>query len=1070
MNRRRFLLNTSTLSAALTFTNAPFLAAIDQRGSAKPGDVKPAVRKGRVALANESIAWNVEWHDGKLASTGLENKLSGKSFPLSAVEELTVTLSAADHRVEIPWWKFQFGPDTSNVPLEEERGLKLGFHRPELQDEPWQVTENLLLKRLSGPKQRYQDDIRYEGFGWFRRSIELPSTARGQELNIVLGGYDQQDWNDYWVYLNGEEVGHRSAQGRWRTPGIFKIAPGDAAYSSLRFGTGEPNLLAVRTRGFDKRFGGYSDELLRRYVFEPFWVDQFITVGAPYLRVTDFEVRTVASSATKATFELTSPSTGVDAVLHYELDGPTRRKWAEIQNRGGTERLLLDVQVDDFRSTLPASEGGPGAPIFLGQEAFTALEHPTGINQGDGNRVRLIHFPGRALPAGGSYRTRTALVSVARAGEALQHFNDYLQSRSPRKQKALSLYTPYGINNPSGACPALNDLETLNILDVVEQWKKKGIDLDYFTLDQGWLDPTSDLTGFAAQCYPEGPAKIVERVRAMGMKFGLWFSISGAPWSCAENPAMNPSFMPPPGDPDAGHHPIEMFNTGYGMLHGRLCVASEPYSSMLKNAVMRLIKENGLKLFKIDMGTYYCNSTEHGHLPGKYSVEAQYEHLLELAATGRRADPDVYVMWYWGLRSPFFALFGDSVFESGLFMEGSGTSWFPTLYYRDSVTLNLDQGTQFASTIPPINKDSLGVWLADIRWGNFMGSERWREALVMDLGRGSLIFPQLWGDIHLLDDGDVEFLSEMNGIAKGRAEMFLHRRNILGDPWKNEVYGYANSRGAEGFLFINNAHFGGRVAELRLGPELGLDAPAGTPIDIVSRFPERKLIAPPEGADFKIGDVATIWLRPFEVLMLEVGPLNDAGSSSATTLSREAARNLPVRTFSTPDEVGNWSHKLAIQHRSPVEAWADVHFVHANNFEKKGFEKKSQVWNVDLPSLENGPHILAIPILLRRDGEEWRYAPAAVEIVQVVAYVGDQRIQMIPVPDARQFGNTQNAGCSWVVYKFRLNPQWSGKKLRFAVAAYVPQEVEVVAECWVIQQWWQEPSRPQGDGFFADEP
>ena len=39
MNRRRFLLNTGKLSAALTITNAPFLAALDHPGNAKPGAV-----------------------------------------------------------------------------------------------------------------------------------------------------------------------------------------------------------------------------------------------------------------------------------------------------------------------------------------------------------------------------------------------------------------------------------------------------------------------------------------------------------------------------------------------------------------------------------------------------------------------------------------------------------------------------------------------------------------------------------------------------------------------------------------------------------------------------------------------------------------------------------------------------------------------------------------------------------------------------------------------------------------------------------------------------------------------
>jgi len=36
---------------------------------------------------------------------------------------------------------------------------------------------------------------------------------------------------------------------------------------------------------------------------------------------------------------------------------------------------------------------------------------------------------------------------------------------------------------------------------------------DYFTLDTGWMDHASDLTRFAPQCYPTGPAKIVERVK-----------------------------------------------------------------------------------------------------------------------------------------------------------------------------------------------------------------------------------------------------------------------------------------------------------------------------------------------------------------------------------------------------------------------------------------------------------------------------------------------------------------------------------------------------------------------------
>ena len=57
-----------------------------------------------------------------------------------------------------------------------------------------------------------------------------------------------------------------------------------------------------------------------------------------------------------------------------------------------------------------------------------------------------------------------------------------------------------------------------------------------------------------------------------------------------------------------------------------------------------------------------------------------------------------------------------------------------------------------------------------------------------------------------------------------------------------------------------------------------------------------------------------------------------------------------------------------------------------------------------------------------------------------------------------------------MVYKFRLNPQWSGQKLQFAVSAYLPEGVEAMVEGWVVEQWWDERTRPIGDGYYADGP
>ena len=95
-------------------------------------------------------------------------------------------------------------------------------------------------------------------------------------------------------------AGERPANSPW--------APDHPVYSSLRFGPGEKNLLAVRTRGFDKRFGGLSDEVLKHYVYEPVWADQVISVGPPYLEIADLEVQQIQQQGPdKVIFALQSP-------------------------------------------------------------------------------------------------------------------------------------------------------------------------------------------------------------------------------------------------------------------------------------------------------------------------------------------------------------------------------------------------------------------------------------------------------------------------------------------------------------------------------------------------------------------------------------------------------------------------------------------------------------------------------------------------------------------------------------------------------------------------------------------
>ncbi|PWU18938.1 MAG: hypothetical protein C5B50_07940 [Verrucomicrobia bacterium] len=827
-------------------------------------------------------------------------------------------------------------------------------------------------------------------------------------------------------------------------------------------------------------------------------------VAQPVQRVEDFEVleaRSVVGPAEAATnakagdkavpapgevvFELQSRSLAVEVRLHFQLDGPTRRKWVEVTNRAGKDLLLLDVDLDDLTTDGTVSGGGQGQPVFLEDEVFVAIEHPAGFDEANQNHIHLAHYPGKRLAPGETFVSHAALVSVAKRGGALEHFVSYIQAKSRRATRgqavrapALSVYTPFGINNQWGACPTLDDEETLNVLDLLGKWEKRGVHFDYFTLDTGWVDPNSDLTRFRPTCFPNGPGEIVRRVDALGMKFGLWFATGWAAESCWDYPAglSGQSGISMPyrlGYPDKAHEG-HMF-----------CFGSEAYFKTLKNAVLYHVRENKVRLLKFDGGNYYCDSAEHGHLPGKYSVEPMFDKLLDIAQSARAVAPDVFIMWYWGLRSPFWAIYGDLIFESGLQMEGSGTSTFPALYYRDSVTLAQDQNAQFAKTIPPAVKDSLGVWLADNRWGNFMGKERWREALVMDFGRGNLVVPNIWGNLHHLSDEDVDFLGRMMAIAKQNEALFQHRRSVVGDPARNEVYGYANCDGGRGFLFLNNAYFTARKAEVTLDGSIGLDAKQGSSLRVASFFPEAAQVRRPDGERYRAGDTLSLWLRPFEVLMIGVGEsgartclsratrnaAHAKGTSPTVEISDVAAdRNVraPWRSVSR-EQVADLGCALALK-PATLDSKLDMRFADAATFASQNLKKKVYAFETRLPSLAGPQPILAVAIRLRKGDSEWKHAPTVVQIVQALARIGDQNAQMAPVPDGRQFGNTQSAGCSWVLYKVRLNREWAGEPIKLAVHAWLPEDVDAKIEGWIVKQWWKEDARPGGDGYYNDAP
>jgi len=303
-----------------------------------------------------------------------------------------------------------------------------------------------------------------------------------------------------------------------------------------------------------------------------------------------------------------------------------------------------------------------------------------------------------------------------------------------------------------------------------------------------------------------------------------------------------------------------------------LCRATEPVRSLYLDAFRHHIRGNGVRLLKFDNLTSVCSNPNHEHLPGIYSTEAIQNAVIEFLNALDQECPDVFLMLYWGHRSPWWLLHADTLFDSGIGIEAASPSDFAAPYARDSITQKLDQAQRYASDVPPLGKDSLGVWLSDWGWNSSVGKERWQEGFLMDLCRGSLL-AQPWSDTPWLSPPERRQMADFIALLKAHPECFGNPRFILGDPWKGEPYGYCCTDGKRAFLALNNCTWNDARLTLQLGPAWGL--PARRKWDLYRWYSEPARLRR-RGASF--GETATVCLRPFEVTLIEVVPAGQAPS------------------------------------------------------------------------------------------------------------------------------------------------------------------------------------------------
>ncbi|GDY15124.1 hypothetical protein LBMAG53_40020 [Planctomycetota bacterium] len=577
-----------------------------------------------------------------------------------------------------------------------------------------------------------------------------------------------------------------------------------------------------------------------------------------------------------AVFALAADDRSITAKVTYQWDAaqPVIRKSVHITNADATPlNRLLNVRlaryVSDAREIVAKGRGFPG---YVNGEFFLGLAHPSGWVVGQGKEILLRQHPGIRLAPGATFVAMETVYGVAMAGAAPEAFRNHLSSRmrrTLRHNQAYAFFDAFGWENSFSSNPILETEAYLldNIAKVAQGQQEAGCHFDAYSVDF-WNDPAGDLIRFHPQGFPNGFAPIKQALKQLGTAPGLWIDSGGNPgWTIGANPAIKPAMTDPQGK-------------------GTICRATEPARSIYTTAFAHHIRENGVRLLKFDHNgnpDMVCNNPNHEHLPGVYSTEANHAAIIEFLIEMDRASPEVFLMLYWGYSSPWWLLHADTIFDCGLHIEARDPASQPTPHPRDTVTQHMDQGLRNAVSkrdIPALGKDSLGIWLSSSGWNSSIGKERWQEGMVMDICRGSMLV-QPWTDRGWLTPPERQQMADFIALVKKQPDCFRNSRWILGDPWKNEAYGYSCTDGKRAFLAINNACWQDQTIALDLGPAWGL--PSGGSWDIYRWHPEpARLTSRLTHEKPAFGATAAITLRPFEVVLLEVVP-----AGQAATLQRQ---------------------------------------------------------------------------------------------------------------------------------------------------------------------------------------
>ncbi len=970
----------------------------------------------------------------QLNAFSVENRICGRTLDFGNGIEFAIDIDSANRRIYIDGWKVK-DASIQIIDPNQDDGYIRQYYRPNYNDAEWDGYHTpVMFEDFKFPKDRYK---------WARTHVFLPEDIKGQKVTLFLGGFGLLDFGWMRVFLNGEAIGTRKVEKRWHEPGCFVFDPSTPGYSQLRFG--QDNIIVLqltdyrcRTRKLDEFDPLQARELSTIGRNWPGQFEQYLTAGEPLLMPKwIYRHKNIISEGSEGRVEfiLTDEAEILQANILYAWNdqSPTLHKTITIQNHAQKDVRIINVRLGQYQTNAESTEGEQGFPVYSDGCFFMTVAHPSGWTTGQDGIITLKQYPGTLIKPGDTFTCMETVYGVSDLDQARSAFIKHMESRMRRvirgHNKPISILESFGswpiepLQLDYGHYP--NEKAILNHL---EQYRQSGCKFDYYCIEF-WNDYHGDLTRPGCERFSNGFDKIKEKLGELDTALGLWIDTSAGRWSIGGNPVIKSC---------RSYNAAAYERTGQEPILGECyCRAQEPYKSMFQNAFLQHVRENKVRLLKFDDAMAVCHNPNHNHLPGVYSTEAIQNSEIEFLQALDNECPDLFIILYWGHRSPWWLLYADTLFESGLFLEASTPAAFPTLYARDGVILTLDQATVWCEDVPQSGKDSLGIWLTDWAWNSSIHTERWQEALIMDICRGNLLF-QLWSDDRFLTPDEQNQVSFLMELFQNNKSCFENSKRILGNPWNYEPYGYFCCDGKRAYLSMYNCSWSDIT--VRLEPEKwGL--PMGVIRDYYKWYPHRAKL------EMKDKTTPEIAMRPFEVIFLEIAPQNETAISDSIPslpmknhfLRSSVKQEISIRQEGkTALRVGMEDFISQYENRQVKGQYSDVpkriletpDINTYQNYDKKVFTIETLIFK------NHGDGMIFIAAQMKKDGLTFKLNNLGMHFA-AEAEMDSKKQECHPV-----IGNLTYA-VPWQGWRIPISRLQYNSKLKLTVTAFVPKETKI---------------------------